>query len=121
MIASALAKIPQKLTGVSNWIPQNDLLGHSKTRAFITHGGTNGIYEAIYHGVPMVGLPLFGDQPENMVHMKAKGAALSVDLNFMKTEDLRDALRDVIKEKSYKENAMRLSSIFHDRPMNPRD
>ncbi|KAI9513786.1 hypothetical protein NQZ68_039450 [Dissostichus eleginoides] len=115
MIASALAKIPQKVLLVVM------LYSHSKTRAFITHGGTNGIYEAIYHGVPMVGLPLFGDQPENMVHMKAKGAALSVDLNFMKTEDLRDALRDVIKEKSYKENAMRLSSIFHDRPMNPRD
>uniref|UniRef100_A0AAQ6IEB2 UDP-glucuronosyltransferase n=1 Tax=Anabas testudineus TaxID=64144 RepID=A0AAQ6IEB2_ANATE len=69
MIASALAQIPQKVlwryrgekpktlganTRISDWIPQNDLLGHPKTRAFITHGGTNGIYEAIYHGVPMV-------------------------------------------------------------------
>lgn len=76
------------------------LSGHPKTRAFITHGGTNGIYEAIYHGVPMVGIPMFADQPGNMVHMKAKGAAVTVDLNFMTTEDLRDAINTVINEKS---------------------
>ncbi|KAF3851353.1 hypothetical protein F7725_013125 [Dissostichus mawsoni] len=126
MVASALAQIPQKVlwrysgekpatlganTRIYNWIPQNDLLGHPKTRAFITHGGTNGIYEAIYHGVPMVGLPQFADQPDNMVHMKAKGAAIIADINFMKTEELRDAFNTVINE----------NSIFHDRPMNPRD
>nr|XP_046241395.1 UDP-glucuronosyltransferase 2A1-like isoform X2 [Scatophagus argus] len=136
MIASALAQIPQKVlwryggekpetlgvnTRIYNWIPQNDLLGHPKTRAFITHGGANGIYEAIYHGVPMVGIPMFADQPENLIHMKARGAATTVDLNFMKTEDLRDAINAVINEKSYKENAMRLSSIHHDRPMSPLD
>uniref|UniRef100_A0A3Q1CMU2 UDP-glucuronosyltransferase n=1 Tax=Amphiprion ocellaris TaxID=80972 RepID=A0A3Q1CMU2_AMPOC len=108
-------------TKLYDWIPQNDLLGHPKTRAFITHGGTNGIYEAIYHGVPMVGIPLFGDQPDNLVHMKAKGAAVTVDLNFMKSEDLTDAINTVINDKSYKENAMRLSSIHHDRPMSALD
>ncbi|XP_039477171.1 UDP-glucuronosyltransferase 2A1-like isoform X1 [Oreochromis aureus] len=132
MIASGLAQIPQKVlwryrgekpetlganTQIYDWIPQNDLLGHPKTRAFITHGGTNGIYEAIYHGVPMVGIPMFGDQPDNMVHMKAKGAAVILNVNFMTTEDLRDAINTVINDKSYKENAMRLSSIHHDRPM----
>ncbi|XP_044051342.1 LOW QUALITY PROTEIN: UDP-glucuronosyltransferase 2A2-like [Siniperca chuatsi] len=136
MIASALAQIPQKVlwrysgekpetlganTRLYNWIPQNDLLGHPKTRAFITHGGTNGIYEAIYHGVPMVGIPMFADQPDNMIHIKDKGAAIIADLNFMNTEELRDAVNAVINEKSYKENAMQLSSIHHDRPMSPRD
>uniref|UniRef100_A0A3Q3QDA5 UDP-glucuronosyltransferase n=1 Tax=Monopterus albus TaxID=43700 RepID=A0A3Q3QDA5_MONAL len=134
IIASALAQIPQKVlwryagekpdtlganTRIYKWIPQNDLL-HPKTRAFITHGGTNGIYEAIYHSVPMVGIPMFGDQPENMIHMETKGAAVIVDLNSMKTEDLKDAINAVINEK-YKENILRLSSIYHDRPMSPLD
>ncbi|KAM4578613.1 UDP-glucuronosyltransferase 2C1-like [Fundulus diaphanus] len=135
-IASALAQIPQKVlwrycgekpqtlgsnTRVYDWIPQNDLLGHPKTRAFVTHGGTNGMYEAIYHGVPMVGIPMFADQPDNMVHMEAKGAALTVNLKFLTTESLRDAVNTVINDKSYKENVMRLSRIHHDRPMSPRD
>ncbi|XP_062272812.1 UDP-glucuronosyltransferase 2C1-like [Scomber scombrus] len=136
MIASALAQVPQKVlwrysgekpetlganTRLYDWIPQNDLLGHPKTKAFVTHGGTNGIYEAIYHGVPMVGIPMFADQPDNMVHMEAKGAAVTVELNFMTSEDLRDAINTVINDKSYKENSMRLSSIHHDRPMSPLD
>ncbi|XP_008334147.1 UDP-glucuronosyltransferase 2C1-like [Cynoglossus semilaevis] len=136
MIASALAQIPQKVlwkykgetpetlganTRLYDWIPQNDLLGHPKTRAFVTHGGTNGIYEAIYHGVPMVGIPMFADQPSNIIQLKARGAALILNLNFMTTEDFRDALTIVINDKSYKENAMQLSRIHHDRPMSPRD
>ncbi|XP_037536822.1 UDP-glucuronosyltransferase 2A2-like [Nematolebias whitei] len=136
MIASALAQIPQKVlwrysgkkpetlgfnTKLYEWIPQNDLLGHAKTRAFITHGGANGVFEAIYHGVPMVGIPTFADQPDNMAHMKAKGAAAVVSLNFMTVEDLRDAINTVINNKSYKENMTRLSRIHHDRPMSPLD
>ncbi|XP_026178449.1 UDP-glucuronosyltransferase 2A2 [Mastacembelus armatus] len=136
IIASALAQIPQKVlwrysgekpetlgpnTRIYEWIPQNDLLGHPKTRAFITHGGTNGIYEAIYHGVPMVGIPMFGDQPENLIHMKEKGMAVFLDFKSMKTEDLRDAINTVINEKSYKENALHLSSMHHDRPMSALD
>ncbi|XP_015230862.1 PREDICTED: UDP-glucuronosyltransferase 2C1-like [Cyprinodon variegatus] len=135
-IASALSQIPQKVlwrysgkkpdtlgsnTKLYDWIPQNDLLGHPKTRAFITHGGANGVFEAIYHGIPMVGIPTFADQPDNMVHMAAKGAAVNVDFNFMTTEALRDAINTVINDKSYKENAMHLSRIHHDRPMSPRD
>ncbi|RXN28589.1 UDP-glucuronosyltransferase 2C1-like protein [Labeo rohita] len=136
-IASALAQIPQKVlwryggekpdtlgenTRIYKWIPQNDLLGHPKTRAFITHGGTNGLYEAIYHAVPMVGIPLFADQPHNLVHMKAKGVAVSMDnIKTMQSQDLVDGLNAVINDPSYKENAMRLSRIHHDRPIKPLD
>ncbi|XP_069314173.1 UDP-glucuronosyltransferase 2B4-like isoform X1 [Eulemur rufifrons] len=136
VIASALAQIPQKVlwrfdgkkpdtlgpnTQLYKWLPQNDLLGHPKTKAFITHGGANGIYEAIYHGVPMVGIPLFADQPDNIAHMKAKGAAVRVDFNTMSSTDLLSALKTVINDPMYKENAMKLSRIHHDQPMKPLD
>ncbi|XP_041915826.1 UDP-glucuronosyltransferase 2A1-like isoform X1 [Alosa sapidissima] len=135
-IASALGEIPQKVlwrysgvkpetlapnTRLYDWLPQNDLLGHPKTKAFITHGGTNGLYEAIYHGVPMVGIPLFADQPDNLHHMKVKGAAVILDFNKLESKDLVAALNTVINDPSYKESIVRLSRIHHDQPMKPLD
>ncbi|KFU86201.1 UDP-glucuronosyltransferase 2A2, partial [Chaetura pelagica] len=136
VIAKALSQLPQKVlwrykgkkpetlgsnTRIYDWIPQNDLLGHPLTKAFITHGGTNGIYEAIYHGVPMVGIPLFADQHDNIAHMRAKGAAVELDFSTLKTQDLVDALNTVINNSTYKENALRLSKIHHDQPVKPLD
>uniref|UniRef100_A0A8C3Q382 UDP-glucuronosyltransferase n=1 Tax=Geospiza parvula TaxID=87175 RepID=A0A8C3Q382_GEOPR len=136
VIAKALSQLPQKVlwrykgkkpetlgsnTRIFDWIPQNDLLGHPLTKAFITHGGTNGLYEAIYHGIPMVGIPMFADQHDNLAHMVAKGAAVQVDFNTMKTQDLVDALKTVIYNSTYKENALKLSKIQHDQPVKPLD
>ncbi|NXL85857.1 UD2A1 glucuronosyltransferase, partial [Alectura lathami] len=136
LIARALSQLPQKVlwrykgkkpaalgsnTRTYDWIPQNDLLGHPLTKAFITHGGTNGIYEAIYHGIPMVGIPMFADQHDNIARMKAKGAAVGLDFSTMKTQDIVDAVNTVINNSTYKENALRLSRIHHDQPTKPLD
>ncbi|XP_012875568.1 PREDICTED: UDP-glucuronosyltransferase 2B15-like [Dipodomys ordii] len=135
-IASALAKVPQKIlwrfngkkpdtlgpnTRLYKWLPQNDLLGHPKTKAFITHGGANGIYEAINHGIPMVGFPLFGEQHDNIAHMVAKGAAVQLDIKAISSKDFLRALEAVINNPVYKKNAMWLSTIHHDQPMKPLD
>uniref|UniRef100_A0A673BRV0 UDP-glucuronosyltransferase n=1 Tax=Sphaeramia orbicularis TaxID=375764 RepID=A0A673BRV0_9TELE len=71
-IAAAFAKLPQKVIWRHkvDWMPQNDLLGHPKMKLFVAHGGTNGLQEAIYHGVPVVGLPVFFDQYDNLVPVK---------------------------------------------------
>nr|XP_048293945.1 UDP-glucuronosyltransferase 2B17-like isoform X1 [Myodes glareolus] len=140
-IAWALAQIPQKViwrfdgkipntlglnTRVYKWLPQNDLLvhlilGHPKTKAFITHGGANGMYEAIHFGIPMIGIPLFGDQHDNIAYIVAKGAAVSLDFKTLSRTDLLNALEAVIDNPSYKKNAMWLSTIHHDQPMKPLD
>ncbi|XP_037704992.1 UDP-glucuronosyltransferase 1-6-like isoform X2 [Choloepus didactylus] len=135
-IADALGRIPQTViwrytgtppsnlrenTKLVKWMPQNDLLGHPKTRAFITHAGSHGIYEAICNGVPMVMMPLFGDQMDNAKRMETRGAGVTLDVLDMTSEDLANALKAVINDKSYKENIMHLSSIHKDRPMEPLD
>ncbi len=48
----------------------------------------------------MVGLPLFADQPDNLMHMKTKGAAVVLDINKMQSEDLVDALKTVLNNPS---------------------
>ncbi|XP_069790298.1 UDP-glucuronosyltransferase 1A1-like [Narcine bancroftii] len=133
-IAKAFGQIPQKVvwrhrgetpsalapnTKLIEWLPQNDLLAHPKTRAFLTHGGTHGIYEAICGAVPMVMMPLFGDQAENVQHIMRHGVAVALSLKDIHSQDLVDALKSVINESRYKEAMMRLSSVHKDRPVDP--
>ncbi|XP_048095708.1 UDP-glucuronosyltransferase 1A5-like isoform X2 [Alosa alosa] len=103
------------------WLPQNDLLGHPLAKAFITHGGSHGIYEGICNGVPMVMLPLFGDQADNVQRMVARGVAESLTIADVTTTTLLEALNKVIYDKSYKANMMKLSAVHNDRPIEPLD
>ncbi|XP_051565997.1 UDP-glucuronosyltransferase-like [Myxocyprinus asiaticus] len=103
------------------WLPQNDLLGHPKVKAFITHGGLHGIYEGICNGVPMVMLPLFGDQGDNVQRLVSRGVAESLSIYDITSEKLLVALRKVISDKSYKEKMTKLSAIHRDRPIEPLD
>ena len=52
----------------------------------------------------MVGIPMFGDQHDNLVHMKAKGTAVEVDMQRMTSADLLNALKAVINNTSWVEN-----------------
>ncbi|KAG1971175.1 UDP glucuronosyltransferase 5 family, polypeptide G2 [Pimephales promelas] len=135
-IASAFAHIPQKVvwrfigdrpsslgnnTLLLEWIPQNDLLGHPKTRAFVAHGGTNGLYEAIYHGVPVLGLPLLFDQPDNIVRLQARGAARMLDAATCTSEEFLEALSDILENPTYRQNMQKLSSLHRNQPLHPLD
>jgi len=57
----------------SRWLPQQDILGHPKIRAFITHGGLLSMYETVYHGVPAIVMPVFCDHDVNSEKAKADG------------------------------------------------
>ena len=135
-IAAAFARLPQRViwrhlgerpnnlgnnTMLVKWMPQNDLLGHPKVRAFVAHGGTNGIYEAIYHGVPIVGVPLLFDQYENVLRMEVRGAAKVLDVTKIDSQSFWEVLQEVLHVPSYRENMQRLSRLHRDRPMQPLD
>ncbi|XP_036451400.1 UDP glucuronosyltransferase 5 family, polypeptide G2 [Colossoma macropomum] len=135
-IALAFAQLPQKVvwrfvgkkpstlgnnTLLMQWMPQSDLLGHPKTRAFVAHGGTNGLYEAIYHGVPVLGLPLLFDQMDNVVRLEARGAARMLDAATLTAEGFLEALREILENPSYRLNMQKLSRLHRDQPMRPLD
>lgn len=82
---------------VQNWVFYF-LSADPRTRAFLTHGGTNGLYEAVYHAVPLVGVPLFADQPENLARLQYRGAAIVLDIHSMTSDELTDALNAVVNE-----------------------
>ncbi|XP_037549804.1 UDP-glucuronosyltransferase 2A1-like, partial [Nematolebias whitei] len=105
-----------------DWMPQKDLLGHPKIKLFVAHGGTNGVQEAICYAVPVVGLPLFFDQYDNLLRLQSRGAAKVLNLVTVdKDDNFLKALQEVLNEPSYKMHMQRLSRLHNDRPMKPMD
>ncbi|XP_036068769.1 UDP-glucuronosyltransferase 2B17-like [Oryzias melastigma] len=137
IFAAAFANFPQKVlwrhtgprpatlgnnTMLVKWLPQNDILGHPKTRLFVTHGGTNGVFEALFHSVPILGIPLIFDQYDNLVRMEAHGVAEIIDITAMDVKSLTNSLQNILDPtKPYKENMIKLSQIYRDQPIKPMD
>jgi glucuronosyltransferase len=48
---------------------------HPNVKLFISHGGLLGTTEAVYEGVPILSIPIFGDQMTNVKAVRDKGAA----------------------------------------------
>lgn len=133
-LAGALGRLPQKViwrfsgtkpsnlgnnTKLVEWMPQNDLLGHSNIKAFLSHGGLNSIYEAMYHGVPVVGIPLFGDHYDTMTRVQAKGMGILLEWKKMTEEELYQSMVKVIQDSRYRQDAQLLSQIHKDQPGHP--
>jgi len=74
------------------WAPQQDLLGHPKCRAFITHGGLGSTTESIYHGVPFIGFPMLGDQLTNMEKFARMEIARRLEFTTFTEEELVEAV-----------------------------
>lgn len=47
---------------IKAWMPQNDIFAQLNVSLFITHSGLLSTQEAIWYGVPMLGIPVFVDQ-----------------------------------------------------------
>lgn len=76
---------------------------HKNIRAFLTHGGLMGTQEAIACGVPLIGIPLFGDQYINIRNCVNKKIAISLNSTEDITEKkLTSALNNILKDSSYR-------------------
>ena len=78
------------------WLPQNDILGHPKTRLFIGHAGLNGILETTYHAVHILCSPFFGDQFDNAHMAKRAGFGEVVNLAATSSEELVNLIRKLL-------------------------
>ncbi|KAL5234811.1 hypothetical protein ACI65C_002221 [Semiaphis heraclei] len=129
----ALANIPQRVLWkyegemidkpknvmTKKWLPQREILLHPKVKLFISHGGMSGVYEAVDGGVPVLGFPVFYDQPRNIEHLVLAGMAMSMDLLSTTREKLSNAISELINDEKYAKNAKIASNRFKDRPMTP--
>uniref|UniRef100_A0A1I7YBH4 UDP-glucuronosyltransferase n=1 Tax=Steinernema glaseri TaxID=37863 RepID=A0A1I7YBH4_9BILA len=102
------------------WAPQVDLLAHPNTKAFLTHCGLNSVTESVFHGKPLLALPIFGDQPHNaaFVHKRKVGFLMKKsNLTALAIEDaFRAVLGDGASKTIYMKNAERMKAMIEERP-----
>lgn len=101
------------------WIPQVEVLKHPNIKAFITHGGLMGTQESIHYGVPMIGVPLFGDQYVNIDIYAGNNIAVRLDVDTLTEEAMDAAINAILHDPKYRETIQRISKKFRDRPLSP--
>ncbi|KAF5296148.1 hypothetical protein FQR65_LT19842 [Abscondita terminalis] len=117
---SDLLNIPKNVI-ISDWFPQRDLLAHKNMKLFVTHGGLLSITEAIYNGIPIIGIPFYGDQSANVAESVIKGYGVCVPYLDLSERTLSSAIVEVMNNSKYQNNAKKISRIFKDQPTKPLD
>nr|CAD7591386.1 unnamed protein product [Timema genevievae] len=101
---------------IEKWLPQDSVLAHPNLRLFMTHGGQHSTLEAIYHAVPVIGIPVIREQKINMIQSASAGSGVVVYYENVSETSLSWALQEVLENPRYRENAKLRSKLFHDRP-----
>ena len=85
---------------VEQWVDEPAILGHAA--AVVGHGGTGTTLSALAAGCPLVGVPLFGDQPMNVASVAAAHAGVVVSL-----DGIRHGIERVLEDDRSCVSAMR--------------
>ena len=91
---------------VVGYAPQLELL--PKAALTITHAGMNTTLESLSYGVPMVAIPITNDRPGVAARIAWTGTGEVVPLKQVNVAKLHQAIQQVLTDKSYKENALKL-------------
>ena len=111
-----IGSVPENIL-ILKWVPQNDILGHPKTKLFITHGGNNGQNEGVYHGVPMLVLPISIDQKSAGLRTQTHGYGLYVkDIATVTSDEAFEMMNEILYNESYSANIKKCSQIVRSMP-----
>ncbi|XP_071453496.1 UDP-glucosyltransferase 2-like [Hetaerina americana] len=101
------------------WFPQQAILAHPKVKAFITHGGLGSTLEAVYNGVPIIGIPIFADQEFNIMRAVHDGSGICIDINNLTKSSLIDAISKVTEDSRFRQAMLKRSKILRDKFWDP--
>lgn len=73
-------------------------LAHKNVKLFITHGGIQSMEEALHFHVPMLGIPFFGDQFNNVLRAHDHGIALIINKDNLNINVFKKAVLEIIEQ-----------------------
>ncbi|XP_045538279.1 UDP-glucosyltransferase 2-like [Papilio machaon] len=82
---------------IIKWAPQQSILAHQNCIIFITQGGILSLTEAIYFGVPIIGIPIFADQFTNVHRAVKEGYGKKIDFSSKATVvSIKNAIEEML-------------------------
>jgi UDP:flavonoid glycosyltransferase YjiC (YdhE family) len=69
---------------------------HPNIHLFMSHAGMLSSQEAIYHGVPIVGIPFIADQFVNIVKLATRGLGVELVYDTLSKQTILDAVHTVL-------------------------
>uniref|UniRef100_A0A1I8BC99 UDP-glucuronosyltransferase n=1 Tax=Meloidogyne hapla TaxID=6305 RepID=A0A1I8BC99_MELHA len=110
---------------IFEWLQQPAILAHPNLKAFITHCGQNSLTESVHAGVPIIGIPLFGDQFYNADVAFTHRIGLQIDVNELNGQNgeniLFEAIERILQDPSFHQNAQILSKKLLSTPFEPKE
>jgi len=74
----------------------------------------------LYHGVPMIGFPLFAEQHDNCIRAANKGYGVCMNILEFTSDELVDNIHDVLYRGDYRKTIKLQSEIWKDDLTTPR-
>ncbi|GMR38773.1 hypothetical protein PMAYCL1PPCAC_08968, partial [Pristionchus mayeri] len=105
----------------SVWVPQNDMLYDVRLSLFITHCGQGSTTEATTAGVPLIAIPVLGDQNRNaQVIKRIRTGIVLRKQDLANGQILESAIREMISDRRSTSRA-RTYHWRNERPFSPRE
>jgi hypothetical protein len=101
----------------TNFVPQKHILNNQKLKLVITHCGLSTIYESIYYGIPMFGLPIHADQYLSGEMIQFRKYGLSLEWNELNNDNIEETIMFILNSKEINENISKASKYI--RSKNP--
>ena len=93
---------------VERYVPHTDIF--PRTDVVVTNGGAGTVLASLKEGIPLLVIPTAFEQPENAWRVVESGAGLYLSYDRCTPERLRKAVRRLLDEPSFRENARRVGA-----------
>jgi len=97
---------------VQNRVPQLDLL--PQLNGVICHAGHNTVSEALYHGLPLVVIPIAYDQSHVAGRVVESGSGVRLNYRRFRARHLLEAAHQILFDVSFRHSAEKIQASFKD-------
>ncbi|QWO71679.1 EGT [Orgyia pseudotsugata single capsid nuclopolyhedrovirus] len=104
---------------IQAWFDQYSLLHHKNVVAFVTQGGVQSTDEAVSALVPLVGMPMMGDQAFNTNKYEDLGIGCAVDTLTVSDKQMSEAIVRTATSNEYRKNLRYLRHLMNHQAISP--